>query len=226
MRRAARTACGLALHQFLLRHRQAEAGEDLVGLFLVAGELDGDCGVRPVTVAWMRCWYLPWPSCTSDWSFRRSQGMPRASAARTSDAVEGPSARRCAKRMNSSRASAQAPTLGYAARGAQLLGQQRAEQAQAELAGGDAFVALRVLVDDRVHPGRARAARLAEGDRFAGDVLQLDRHVLEHVAEPGALALAHAAEEAARLAVRAAVLGEPGQRVSQRCPRRAGPAAR
>ena len=33
---------GLALHQLLLGHRQAEAGEDLVGLLLVAGELDRD----------------------------------------------------------------------------------------------------------------------------------------------------------------------------------------
>ncbi len=54
-------------------------------------------------------------------------------------------------------------------------------------------------------------ARLAEGDVLAGDVLQLDRDVLEHVAEPGALVLVHAADEAAGLAIRAAVLGEAGQ---------------
>jgi hypothetical protein len=72
------------------------------------------CEVRPVTVAWMRCWYLPWPSCTSDWSLSRSHGMPRASAAFTSEAVDGPSARRCAKRMNSSRASGQLQPSGTA----------------------------------------------------------------------------------------------------------------
>src|SRR6202011_2511217 len=55
-----------------------------------------------------------------------------------------------------------------------------------------------------------------EGNRFAGDVLQLDRDVLEHVAEPGALTLAHAAEKAARLTVGAAVLGKPGERRGQR----------
>jgi hypothetical protein len=30
------------LHQFLLRHRQAERSQDLVGLFLVARQFDGD----------------------------------------------------------------------------------------------------------------------------------------------------------------------------------------
>jgi hypothetical protein len=40
--------------------------------------------------------------------------------------------------------------------------------------------------------------------------------VLEHVPEPGALALAHAAEKAAGLAVRAAVLGKARERLTQR----------
>ena len=40
--------------------------------------------------------------------------------------------------------------------------------------------------------------------------------MLEHVAEPGAVALAHAADEAARLAVGAAVLGEPRERRRER----------
>jgi hypothetical protein len=33
---------GFALHQFLARHRQAERGQDLVGLFLVAGQFHRD----------------------------------------------------------------------------------------------------------------------------------------------------------------------------------------
>ena len=118
------------------------------------------CEVRPVTVAWMRCWYLPWPSCTSDWSLSRSHGMSRASAAFTSEAVEGPSARRCAKRMNSSRASGQLQPSGTLSAGRSAVGQQRAEQPQAELAGRDALVALRVLVDDRVHARGAPAPRV------------------------------------------------------------------
>src|SRR3546814_10703602 len=43
----------------------------------------------------------------------------------------------------------------------------------------------------------------------------LDRHVLEHVAQPGALAFAHAADEAARFAVRSAVFGQARQRLDQ-----------
>src|SRR3546814_2944537 len=56
---------------------------------------------------------------------------------------------------------------------------------------------------------------VCSSDRLAGDVLQFDRDVLEHVTEPGALVLAHAPDEAARLAVRAAVVGETGQRRDQ-----------
>jgi hypothetical protein len=143
--------------------------------------------VRPVTVAWMRCWYLPWPSWIRLCSFSRSQGMLRSSAALTRLAVEGPSAR-------------------HAAGGLKLGRQQSAQQPHGQLAGLDAFVALRVLVDHGVDARPAiDAARLAEGDVFTGDVLQLDGHVLEDMAQPRAFALTHAADEAAGLAVRAAV---------------------
>ena len=145
----------------------------------------------------------------------RSHGMSRASAARTSDAVDGPSARRCAKRMKSSRASGQLQPSGTEPAGRSDVGQQRAQQPQAEVAGRDAFVALRVFVDDGVDARLVGAARLAERDFLAGDVLQLDRDVLEHVAEPRAFVLAHAPEESAGLAVRAAVLGQSGQRGGQ-----------
>ena len=118
------------------------------------------CGVRPVTVAWMRCWYVPWPSCTSDWSLRRSHGMSRASAARTSEAVDGPSARRWREADELVARLGPGPALGHAVRRADRLGQQRAQQPQAELAGRDALVALRVLVDDRVHAGRGRRLRV------------------------------------------------------------------
>src|SRR5262249_23579450 len=50
-----------------------------------------------------------------------------------------------------------------------------------------------------------------EGDVLAGDVLQLDGHVFEDVAEPGAVAFAHAADEAAGFAVAAAVFLQAGQ---------------
>ena len=60
-------------------------------------------------------------------------------------------------------------------------------------------------------PGLPGAARLAEGDFLARHVLQLDRDVLEHMAQPGAFVFAHPAQEAAGLAIGAAVLGQAGQ---------------
>ena len=104
------------------------------------------------------------------------------------------------------------PAFGHAVCGADRVGQQRAQQPQREFAGSDALVALRIFVDDRVDARRAGAARLAEGDVLTRDVLQFDRDVFEHVAEPGAFVLAHAAEKAARLAIRAAVFGKAGER--------------
>ena len=107
------------------------------------------------------------------------------------------------------------PALGHAAGGPEFLRQQRAEEAQRELARGDAFLALGVFIDDGIEAGLVEAARLAEGDVLARDVLQFERDVLEHVAEPGALVLVHAADETARRLVGAAVLGEAGQRGDQ-----------
>ena len=77
---------------------------------------------------------------------------------------------------------------------------------QRQLARLEADLRLLVLVDDVVLAGLAGAAGLAEGHRRPGDVLQLDRHMLQHMAEPGALALVQPADEAARLAIGAAVL--------------------
>ena len=113
--------------------------------------------------------------------------------------------------MKSSRASGQFQPSGTEPGGRSDSGSNEHSSRSAKLTGGDAFIALRVFVDDGVDTGLARAARLAERDFFTRDVLQLDRHVLEHVAEPGAFIFAHAPEEAAGHAVRAAVLGQAGQ---------------
>ncbi len=89
------------------------------------------CRVSLVIVAWMRFWYLPCPNWTRLWLLSRSHGMSRSSAARTSAAVLGPSARRCVKRMNSSRAVGELEARRQRALGPQLLGQQRVEQRSA-----------------------------------------------------------------------------------------------
>src|SRR5690606_3903213 len=78
-------------------------------------------------------------------------------------------------------------------------------------------LALLVLVDHGVHARAvlADAAGATEGHVLAGDVLQFDGHVFEHMAQPGALALAHPADEAARGLVGTAMLGQPRQRLDQ-----------
>ena len=82
---------------------------------------------------------------------------------------------------------------GNRALGPELRRQQRVEQGDAEPSGLEAHVLLLVLVDHVVVAGGPGAARLAERHRLAGHVLQLDGHVLEDVAHPGAFLFASGA---------------------------------
>ena len=63
------------------------------------------------------------------------------------------------------------------------------DELEREVARGLADALLLVLVDHVVVAGAPVAARLAEDDVGAGELLQLDRDVLEHVTEPGAAVL-------------------------------------
>ncbi len=205
----------LALHQFLARHRQAERSEDLVGFFLVARELDRDVRgpsghgrldallVLAVAELHQRLVVQAQP--------RNAAGLGRLyqrAGRGTERAALGEADELIARRVP-------APVPRHAAGRAQLGRQERGEQSDAEFACLDALVALGVLVDDRVDARPVGAASLAEGDFFAGDVLQFDRDVLEHVAQPGALVLAHAADEAAGFAIGTTVLAQAGQRLGE-----------
>ncbi len=53
-----------------------------------------------VMVARMRCWWTPWPSWTSDCSFRRMDGMSRRAASSRMAWVDGPKAARSASRTS------------------------------------------------------------------------------------------------------------------------------
>ena len=89
------------------------------------------------------------------------------------------------------------------------------DELEREVARGLADALLLVLVDDVVAAGRALAARLAEDDVRAGELLQLDRDVLEHVTEPGAVVLVEPAHEAALGPERAGVRVEARKRREQ-----------
>src|SRR5262245_26177707 len=171
--------------------------------------------VSLVTVACSRFWSFPWPSWMSEYSLSRIQGMPRCSADLTRACVDGPRARRCAKRMNASRSAGKSKPAGTEPRGLRSSGSSAWRTVRARRPADDGWrqasrlgpdLGLRVLEDDLVLPGVPRRPRLPEGDFDPRDVLELDRHVLQHVTEPGPLLLGQTAYEAARLPVRAAVL--------------------
>ncbi len=107
--------------------------------------------------------------------------------------------------------------VGLGEMGLALGREQVEDQAQPQLGGLQTHHLLLVAEDHVILAARqVVAARLAVADRRAGEALELDRHVLQHVAEPGPLLLGHAAHEAARLAVGAGVLAQRGDRRQQR----------
>ena len=190
----------------LLGHGQAEIAQQPDGLLLVRGELDrdvrrraGDRGLDPLLEAAVAeldqaLAVQPQPGDVALLGRRHQGRRARAQRLALGEADEAVAA------------ALEVEMLGVEVGRAQLRRQEGVEQLEAELARLQADLRLLVLVDDEVLAGLARAPGLAEGDGRAGDVLQLDRDMLEHVAEPGALALVQAADEAAGLAVGAAVL--------------------
>jgi hypothetical protein len=83
---------------------------------------------------------------------------------------------------------------------------ERVQQAHTCLAGSHAEVSLAVLVDDVVDTALVRRARQTAAALRAGQRLQLERDVLQHVPHPGAFA--HALDEPAQASQRAVVLVE------------------
>ncbi len=205
----------LALHQPLARHGQAEVGEDAVGLLLVGGQLDRDVrraardrGLDPLlesAVAELDQALLVEP----DPGDPPVLGRPHERhGARPERAPLGEPDELVAL-------GGEVEVAGDGALGPKVRGQERVEQGDAQSAGLEADVLLLVLVEDVVPPVRAGAAGLAEGHRLAGHVLQLDGDMLEDVPHPGALVLTQPPDEPARLAVGAAVLVQPRQRLDE-----------
>ena len=210
----------------LLGHRQAEIAQEADGLLLVRGELDrdvrrgtGDRGLDPLLEASVAeldqaLAVEPQPGDVALFGRRHQRGRARTQGLALGEADEPVAA---ALEVEMLRVEIGRP---------QIRRQERMEQLQAELSGLQADFRLLVLVDHEVFTGIAGTTGLAEGDRRAGHVLQFDRDMLEHVAEPGPLALVQPADEAAGLAVGAAMLVQARAGPPAGCRRTPGPGAR
>ncbi len=204
-----------ALHQPLPRDREAEVGEDTVGLLLVGGELDrdvrgaaGDGRLDPLlepAVPELDHALLVEPD-------PRDLPLLGRPDQRHRTGPERPPLREPDELVP---LGGKVEVGGHGAFGTQVRRQERMEQHDAEPSRLEADVLLLVLVDDVILTGGAVGAGLAEGHRLARDVLHLDGDVLEDVPHPGALILGQAPDEPAGFPVGAAVLLEPRQRGDQ-----------
>ena len=214
LRRRHRVVRGL--HQPLAGDRKAEMGEEPVGLFLVGGQLDGDVrgaagdgGLDPLLVSAVA-------ELDQALVVEADPGNPPLLGGAHERHRAGAERPPLGKADELVALAGEIEIDGHGAGGPEIRRQEREEQGEAEPAGLEAHVFLLVLVDDVVVAGHVGRSGLAEGDRLAGHVLELDGDVLQDVAHPGALTLGEPADEAARLAVGAAVLVEAGQRRDQR----------
>ena len=165
--------------------------------------------VRDVIVARIRCWWTPWPSWTRLNRSSRMYGMSRPAASSSSACVDGPNASRSASRISFSSSAMQVEGDGRVARRDEVV-----DQPDGGLAGLDADLLLAVLEDHVVPAVLAGAAGLAVADVGAGEVLELERDVLRHVPDPGAVA--EARDEPAAPAEGAGVVLERRQHLDQR----------
>ena len=136
-----------------------------------------------VMVARMRCWWTPWPSWTSE---ALIQADPRDVAQR------GLVDERLRRRAEGGPLGEQDERLQLGAEVESLLGADEMvdEPHRQACPAARPTALLTERVDDVVAPGLAGAARLAAADFGARLALELERDVLGHVAEPGAVAQA------------------------------------
>src|SRR5210317_1862361 len=94
--------------------------------------------------------------------------------------------------------------------------QQIVQQVDAEPAGFPADLRVAVLEHNVVLSGLIfDGPRTTEADMETGRALQFEDDVFEHMTEPGALVLSHAAHESPRGVIRTGVLAESGERRHQ-----------
>ena len=108
------------------------------------------------------------------------------------------------------------PVLPGGAFRSQLSWQKVMQQIQAQAPRFPADFLVAVLENDGVMPGLiGDRARAAESHRKSGDTLEFERHVLQHVSQPGALVLPHASQKAAGSIVGAGMFAQSRQRRHQ-----------
>ena len=200
-----------ALHQFLFGHRQSQGRQDLVGLFLIARQFDRD--VRGAA---------GYRGLNSLLKFAMAQlhqrliietqpgnaAMLGGAHQRGGRGSQGPALREANEFIARF---LPVPVSGNGVHRPDRGGQQRTQQPQPKIAGRDAFVALRIFVHHGINTRCSGAARLAECDLLAGDILQLNGDVFENMPQPGTLILPHAAKKAAGFAIGTAMLREAWQ---------------
>ncbi len=216
MRLAARIGLRFALHQLLFGHGQSQGRQDLVGLLFIARQFNRDVrgaaghrGLNALLKLAMpqlhqRLIVEPQPGNAALFGRAHQRGGRGSEGAALREANE-----LIARLLP-------VPVRGNGPLRADRGGQQRTQQPKPKIAGRDPFIALRVFIHDCIKARRPCAARLAEGDFLAGDILQLDGDMLEHMPEPGTLILAHPAKKAAGFAVGTAMLREARQRFAKR----------
>jgi len=193
----------------LPRHRQSEVVEDLAGQLLVRRDLDGDGGAAAGERRLDTALVFAMAELHQGGVVQAQPGnaallrrLHQRGGRRSQSAPLGEAHQAFEFRMEVER-------RGIVIR--PLRRQQMADQPQREIAGGEADRLLDVAVDHVIVAARQiLAARLAERHRRAHQSLQLDRHVLKHMAEPGAPVLVHPPHEAARLAIGTGVLFQGG----------------
>ena len=201
----------------LLRHRQPQVAQKVVRILLVTGNLDpdvrrlaGDRGLDPLLEPAMAELHervivqaQPGDLALFGGLYQRRGARPELLALRESDEFV-PFSRKIEALLH---------FIGKL--GLQRLGEQAQQKLARDAGRLEPHVLLLVLEHHVVVPRRSGAAGLAERDVGAGHVLEFDRRVLPDVRHPGALVLAQAAQEAARLAIGTTMPGEARQRLGQ-----------
>src|SRR6185369_13119961 len=196
----------------LLGYRQSQASEDLVGLLLVGGQLNGN--MRSATGDRRLNSLLIFAVSELDQALRIEPDPGNATFLggvhqRGGAGTEVSPLRELDERFQFG---LEVKFLWDAACRLELMREQAVEQGEGEVARLQADVGLLVLKDHVVLAAHIGRAGLAESDFLAGGLLQFDGDVFHYVPQPRSAFFPHPADEAAGLAIGTAMLRQARQR--------------